>query len=141
MADFTRMYSKTLGVTMAEVAQERDYGKLNDWYVRMQAEVDALQRFEEDENALRKLKNARLFMKVIKQQRTAVYREKMLAMGVTPESSRDVFERSTAKCFMVVAKKMLSEELYAEMEQRAKEMAHKLREESKKQKDDFMLKD
>lgn len=141
MADFTRMYSKTLGVTMAEVAQERDYGKLNDWYVRMQAEVDALQRFEEDENALRKLKNARLFMKVIKQQRTAVYREKMLAMGVTPESSRDVFERSTAKCFMAVAKKMLSEELYAEMEQRAKEMAHKLREESKKQKDEFMLKD
>lgn len=140
MADFTRMYSKTLGVTLAEVAEERDYGKLNDWYVRLQAELNALLRFDDDENAQRKLKNARSFMKVIKKQRTAVYREKMLSMGVAPESSHDVFERSTSKCFMTVAKKMLSEELYAEIEQRAKEMAHKLREESRKQKDDFMLK-
>lgn len=109
--------------------------------MKIEAEINGLMRFEDDEMAQRKLKNAQRFMKLIRKRRTMLYREKKLAMGIAPESERDVFERSTAKCFMAVAKKMLSEELYAEMEQRAKEMAHKLREESKKQKDDFMLKD
>lgn len=141
MADFTRMYSKTLGVTMAEVAEERDYSKLSDWAMKIEAEINGLMRFEDDEMAQRKLKNAQRFMKLIRKRRTMLYREKKLAMGIAPESERDVFERSTAKCFMIVARQMLSCEMYERMEQMAKDMATRRREEYMQQRDDFMLND
>ena len=141
MADFTRMYSKTLGVTMAEVAEERDYSKLSDWAMKIEAEINGLMRFGDDEMAQRKLKNAQRFMKLIRKRRTMLYREKKLAMGIAPESERDVFERSTAKCFMIVARQMLSCEMYERMEQMAKDMATRRREEHMQQRDDFMLND
>lgn len=126
---------------MAEVAEERDYSKLSDWAMKIEAEINGLMRFEDDEMAQRKLKNAQRFMKLIRKRRTMLYREKKLAMGIAPKSERDVFERSTAKCFMIVARQMLSCEMYERMEQMAKDMATRRREEYMQQRDDFMLND